>query len=67
MGCPINIRGNLHNFEIHDLFSYIEFSVDQFKGRKWVGTVESMLDKRNEYGGLVGKPERKREIRRPRH
>jgi hypothetical protein len=35
--------------------------------RKWTGHVAQMGEKRNAYRSLVGKPEGKRPLRRPRH
>jgi hypothetical protein len=34
---------------------------------RWVGHVAHMGERRNSYGILVGKPEGKRQLRRPRH
>jgi hypothetical protein len=58
----------LHNEELRDLYSSPSI-VRIIKSRKvrWAGYVASMGEKRNTYRLLVGKPERKRLLGRPRH
>jgi hypothetical protein len=57
----------LHNEELHNLFSSPNI-IRMFKPRKWIwaGHVARMGRKRNEYRILVGKPEGKRPLGRPR-
>jgi hypothetical protein len=57
----------LHSEELHTLYSYPNI-IRQIKLRmRWVGHVSCMGEKRKVYRVLVGKPEGKRPLRRPRH
>jgi len=49
--------------ELHDLY----LPGNQIKQNEMHGYVKCVGEKRNVYGILVGKPERKRWLRRPRH
>jgi hypothetical protein len=53
----------VYNEELHSLYS----SPNLFKMMKCAGHVAHMGEVRNEYKLLVGKPEGKRPLRRPRH
>jgi hypothetical protein len=57
----------LHNEELHDLYSSSSI-IRIIKSRKmrWAGHVAQMGEKRNAYRLLVGKPEGKRPLGRPR-
>jgi hypothetical protein len=57
----------LHNEELHILYLSPNVIV-QIKSRRmrWAGHVERMGEERNVYRVLVGKPERKRPLGRPR-
>jgi hypothetical protein len=57
----------LHNKELHDLYS-LPSIVRIIKSRRmrWAGHVARMGEKRNAYRLLVGKPEGKRPLGRPR-
>jgi hypothetical protein len=57
----------LHNEELHNLYSSPDF-IRQIKSRqmRWAGHVERMGDERKLYKVLVGKPEGKRPLGRPR-
>jgi hypothetical protein len=57
----------LHNEELHNLYSSPDI-IGQIKSRqmKWVGHVACMGEERKVYKVLVGKPEGKRLLRRPR-
>jgi hypothetical protein len=57
----------LHNKELHDLYSSLSI-IRIIKSRRmsWAGHVARMGDKRNAYKLLVGKPEGKRPLGRPR-
>jgi hypothetical protein len=58
----------LHNGELHNLYSSPDI-IRQIKSRRmrWVGHVAHMGEGRNMYRILVGKPEGKRPLERPRH
>jgi hypothetical protein len=57
----------LHNEELHDLYSSRSI-IRIIKSRMiWVEHVARMGNKRNAYRLLVGKPEGKRPLGRPRH
>jgi hypothetical protein len=58
----------LHNGELHNLYSSPDI-IRQIKSRRmrWVGRVACMGEGRNVYTVLVGKPEGKRPLERPRH
>jgi hypothetical protein len=57
----------LHNWELHYLFSSPDI-IRQIKSRRmrWAGHVARMGEGRNLYRVLVGKPERKSPLERPR-
>jgi hypothetical protein len=57
----------LHNEELHNLYSFPDI-IRQVKSRRmrWVGHVTSMGEERKVYKVLVGKPEGKRPLERPR-
>jgi hypothetical protein len=57
----------LHNEELHNLYSYPDI-IRQVKSRRirWAGHVARMGEERNVYKVLVGKPEGKRPLGRPR-
>jgi hypothetical protein len=57
----------LHNKELHDLYSSPSIiSVVRSRRMKWAGHVTGMGEKRNAYRLLMGKPEGKRPLGRPR-
>jgi hypothetical protein len=58
----------LYNEELHNLNSSANI-IRMLKSRRmrWVGHVARMVEKRNAYRILVGKPEGKRSLGRPRH
>jgi hypothetical protein len=60
-------RRKLHNVELHNLYSSASI-IRIIKSRKmrWAGQVARMGEKRIVYRLVVGKPERKRPLRRPR-
>jgi hypothetical protein len=64
------VRGwrKLRNEELHNLYSSPNIII-MIKSRrmKWAGHVARLGAKRNAYRILVGKPEGKRPVRRPRH
>ena len=55
--------GRWRSEELHDRY----LPDDQIKQNEMHGHVQCVGEKRNIYGILVGKPERKRWLRRPRH
>jgi hypothetical protein len=57
----------LHNEELHILYSFPN-SIRKIKSRRirWAGHVERMGEERNVYRILMGKPEGKRPLGRPR-
>ena len=55
------------NEELNDLYSPNIFRVIKSRRMRWVGHVARMGEGRGVYRVLVGKPERKRPLRRPRH
>jgi hypothetical protein len=57
----------LHNEEIHNLYSYADI-IRQMKSRRmrWAGRVARMGEERKVYKVLVGNPEGKRPLGRPR-
>jgi hypothetical protein len=57
----------LHNEELHNLYSSSGIIRTIKSRRRWVGHVARMGEKRNLYRLLVGKPEGKRPLGRPRH
>jgi len=57
----------LHNEELNDLFSSPNIvRVIKSRRMRWAGHVERMGEERGVYGLLVGKPEGKRPLGRPR-
>jgi hypothetical protein len=57
----------LHNEEVHDLYSSTsKIRIIKSRRMRLMGHVTRMGEKRNVYGLLVGKPERKRPLGRPR-
>jgi hypothetical protein len=57
----------LHDEELHDLYSSPSiFRIIKPRRMRWVGHVARMGEKRNAYRLLVGKPEGKRPLGRPR-
>ena len=58
----------LHNEEPNDLYlSPQYFSMIESRRMRWAGHVARMGDRRGVYRVLVGKPKRKRPLRRPKH
>jgi hypothetical protein len=58
----------LHNEELRDLYSSPSIiRIIKLRRMRWKGHVARMGEKRNVYRLLVGKPEGKRPLRRPRH
>jgi hypothetical protein len=57
----------LHNEELHNLYSPPSI-IGMIKSRKvrWAGHVARMVERRNSYRILVGKPEGRRPLGRPR-
>jgi hypothetical protein len=57
----------LHNEELHNLYSSPDI-IRQVKSRRmrWAGHVARMVEERKVYNFLVGKPEGKRPLGRPR-
>jgi hypothetical protein len=57
----------LHNEELHDLYSSPSIiRIMKSRRMRWAGNVARMAESRNAYRLLVGKPEAKRPLRRPR-
>jgi hypothetical protein len=56
----------LHKEELHNLYSPNLIRMIKSRRMKWAGHVAGMGEKRNAYRILVGKPEGKRPLRRPR-
>jgi hypothetical protein len=57
----------LHNEELHDLYSSPSIiKIIKARTMRWAGHVARMLEKRNAYKLLVGKPEGRRPLGRPR-
>jgi hypothetical protein len=57
----------LHNEELHNLYSSPSIiRMTKSRRMRWAGHVARMGEKRNAYKILVGKPEGKRPLRRPR-
>jgi hypothetical protein len=60
-------RRKLHNEELHDLYSSPSIIRIMKAGRmRWVGNVARMGERRKAYRLLVGKPEGRRPLGRPR-
>jgi hypothetical protein len=58
----------LHNEEIYDVYcSSKVIPVIKSRRMRWVGHVARMGERRNAYRILVGRPERKRPLEKPRH
>jgi hypothetical protein len=58
----------LHNEELHDLYSSPTILwLKTLRRMRWVGHVGRMGEGRDVYGILVGKPEGKKPLGRPRH
>ena len=58
----------LHNEELNDLYSSPNIvRVIKSRRMRWAGHVTRMVDERGVYRFLVGKPEGKRILERPRH
>jgi hypothetical protein len=64
------VRGEwrkLHNEELRDLYSSPSIiRLVKWRKMRWVGYIARILEKRNAYRLLVGKPEGKRPLERPR-
>jgi len=59
--------GRLHNEEINDLYSSPNIvRVIKWRRMRWAGHVVCMGEERGVYRVLVGKPEGRRQLRRPR-
>jgi hypothetical protein len=60
-------RRKLHNEELHDLYSSPSIiRIIKSRSIRWAGHVARIVEKRNAYRLLVGKPEGKRPLERPR-
>jgi len=58
----------LHNDKLNDLYSSPNiFWVIKLRRMRWAGHVANMGERRGEYRVLVGKPEGKKQLGRPRH
>jgi hypothetical protein len=58
----------LHNKELHNLYASPSIiRMIQSRSIRWRGHVAQMGEERNAYKILVGKPEEKRTLRKPRH
>jgi hypothetical protein len=61
-------RRKLHNEVLHDLYSSPSIiRIIKARRMRWMGHVARMGEKRNACRLLVGKPERRRPLGRPRH
>ena len=61
-------RRKLHNEKLNDLYSAPNIvRVIKSRRMRWVGNVEHMWERRGVFRVLVGKPDAKRPLRRPRH
>jgi hypothetical protein len=57
----------MHNGELHDLYSSLSnIRIIKVGWMRWVGNVARMGEKRNAYRLLMGKPEGRRPLGRPR-
>jgi hypothetical protein len=57
----------LYNEELHNLYCLLNIiRLNEARRLRWAGHVANMWDKRNAYRILVGKPEGKRQLGRPR-
>jgi hypothetical protein len=65
------VRGEwrkLHNEELHDLYSSSSIiRIIKARRMRWVGLVARMGERRNTYRLLVGKPEGRKPLGRPRY
>jgi hypothetical protein len=62
------LRRKLHNEELHDLYSSPGIvRVIKARRMRWAGHVACMEEVRGAYNILVGKPEGRRPLGRPRH
>jgi hypothetical protein len=60
-------RRKLHNEELHNVYSSLSIIImTKSRRMRWTEHVARMGEKRNAYRILVGKPEGKRPLRRPR-
>jgi hypothetical protein len=58
----------LHNEELNDYYSLLHIiQMIKVRGMRWAGHVVHMGERRDAYRVLVGKPEGKRPLGRPRH
>jgi hypothetical protein len=57
----------LHSGELHSLYSSPDIRQIESRRMRWAGHVALMGEGRNVYRVLVGKPEGKRQLERPRH
>jgi hypothetical protein len=58
----------LHNEELHVLYTMPSIiRMYKSRGMRWAGNVAQTVEKKNAYMLLVGKPEGKRPLGRPRH
>jgi len=61
-------RSRLHNEELNDLYSSPNIvGVIKWRRMRWAGHVASMVEESGVYRVLVGKPEGRRPLGRPRH
>jgi hypothetical protein len=59
--------GKLHNEELYDLYSSLNIiRIIKSRRMRWAGHIVRMWEKKNMYRLLVGKPEGKRPLGRPR-
>jgi hypothetical protein len=56
----------LHNEELHNVYSSPNMIRIKSRRMRWAGNIAQMGETRNAYRILVGKPEGKRPLRRPR-
>jgi hypothetical protein len=56
----------LHNEELHNLYSSPDISLVKSRRMRWVGHVARMGEERKVYKVLVGKPDGRRPLGRPR-
>jgi hypothetical protein len=64
----IGVLRKPHNEELHDLYSSpCIIRMTKSRRLRWAGHVARMGENRNAYRTLVGKPEGKRPVGRPRH
>jgi hypothetical protein len=57
----------LHNEELNDMYLPYIFRTIKSRRMRWVGNVAFMWERRVIYGVLMGKPEGKRQLGRPKH